>query len=450
MKRILVGALVAYALSTTLFAARWWAQASSFRNLLEVAHQRASEAGRSTDSLKSVHSFYLDYGVELSTWRNVAVRFGDLGEYVVAAMVGVICAICLGASIPTKGSGTEALRDATRWVGRTAVASLLLGLATTAVVWLYGRTPALHPHHLLVVGSFAAFLACTAAVVVVGMKRIARGPGRVRAIGWLLVGLVPVVFWAYIGAYGASQWGVRSVPNNLPMRLCAAAGAAVMRLEASFEYPHRLETDRLVMLYGEIENPQQDADAMGRHLAAMEATLGRPTGSKVLWVRGRLPVLGLQGLCVYGIALGSGESPKDWSIDGRLDRHELAHAALDALRTPDTDAPCFLHEGWAEFQSGRTRRELADAALANRDREPSIGIVSLIGPEWYHRDSGAVYPLGGAFVEFLLRTQGVDAFRRIYAEGREDNFQEAFRSIYGIELDDMEDRFWDDARSAPD
>jgi hypothetical protein len=90
MRRILVEALVAYTLSTTLLAAWWWAQASSCRNLLEVAHHRASEAGRTAAAPKALHSFYLGYGVDMPSPRYAVARFVDIGEYVVAAMVGVI------------------------------------------------------------------------------------------------------------------------------------------------------------------------------------------------------------------------------------------------------------------------------------------------------------------------------------------------------------------------
>ena len=190
---------------------------------------------------------------------------------------------------------------------------------------------------------------------------------------------------------------------------------------------------------------------MDGHLAAMERTLGATLSSKVLWVRGRLPVLGLDGVSVHEIALGSGESPSDWSTDaGRLDRHELAHAALDSIRSADADPPAFLHEGWAESQSGETRDKLAARALQHRTEEPSIGIVTLTEPRWYHRDDGPVYPLGGAFVEFLIRKHGADKFLRLYNESDEARFKYTFHEIYGVDLDAVEDRFWDDARSGRD
>ena len=42
----------------------------------------------------------------------------------------------------------------------------------------------------------------------------------------------------------------------------------------------------------------------------------------------------------------------------------------------------------------------------------------MVGPDWYHRDLGPVYPLGGAFVDFLIREHGVARFLRLYNEGK--------------------------------
>ena len=144
------------------------------------------------------------------------------------------------------------------------------------------------------------------------------------------------------------EWGDRRVPNNLPMNLAKVMGVTLMRLEASIEYPNRLETERLVMFYDRLDHPREDADAMDRHLAAMETTLGGSLRGKVFWIRGSLPKLGLNGLSTNGLALGSDTSPTDWQSYVGLDRHELAHAALDQFRSPGADPPYVLHEGWAQ------------------------------------------------------------------------------------------------------
>ena len=63
-------------------------------------------------------------------------------------------------------------------------------------------------------------------------------------------------------------------------------------------------------------------------------------------IRGPLPKLGLSGLCTKrnytwaatGVLLLGGAT---WG----LDRHELAHAAIDQFRYPGADPPCVLDKG---------------------------------------------------------------------------------------------------------
>ena len=224
------------------------------------------------------------------------------------------------------------------------------------MVWLYGRSAILHPYHLIVVASLLSLLAAAALALFLGFQQLAHGPNRGPVAGWVLVALAPLVFWGFIGAYGARQWRKNNVPHNLMMQLSVSAGSALMRLESSFEYPHRLETDHMVMLYDALEDPHSDGEAMDRHMGEMVETLGTAPGAKVIWVRGRLPVLDLGELSVHEIALGSAESPKDWKTDGQLDRHELAHAVLDAVSAADADPPSFLHEGWAEAKGASNAR----------------------------------------------------------------------------------------------
>ena len=54
--------------------------------------------------------------------------------------------------------------------------------------------------------------------------------------------LLPPLAWASVGLYAQQQWRQRRVPNDLPMGLAKVLGATLMRLEASYEYPNRLET----------------------------------------------------------------------------------------------------------------------------------------------------------------------------------------------------------------
>jgi hypothetical protein len=79
-------------------------------------------------------------------------------------------------------------------------------------------------------------------------------------------------------------------------------------------------------------------------VADMEERTGLPLRAKIYWARG--PLLGQRGLCCFGIALGTDESPTN-----ELDRHELAHALLNQHYTTATQPPTLLSEGWAVSQA---------------------------------------------------------------------------------------------------
>src|SRR5262249_50438890 len=153
-----------------------------------------------------------------------------------------------------------------------------------------------------------------------------------------------------------------------------------------------------------------------------EKLLGAPVRTKILWVRG--PLLGQKNLSVCGLALGTPVTPAgrrpDLLYDWFLDRHEVAHAVLDQHRDPDSDPPMLLHEGWATSHSGLHSEDLARGALRVRAMKQPHRLRELLGPQWYHQDSGPVYPVGAALVDFLLRRYGAAKFVRLYVECRPD------------------------------
>lgn len=235
------------------------------------------------------------------------------------------------------------------------------------------------------------------------------------------------------------------MPNNFTIRLAKVMGATLMRAEADLRYRSRLETERLVMCFDHLDHPQQDLDVMDRHLARLEAELGGTIPAKVFWVRGRL--LGVQFSSFHGLALGSAGEMNDLSRGGgRGDRHELAHAALDWFREPDSNPPYVLHEGWAMAQCGDGRQELAEAAAKSRRDNPALGIRELFGPDWYYRDAGPVYSVGGAFVDFLIRTRGAQNFRRFYAECQPHTFEAKCIEIFHADIDELQGDFWQDVQ----
>lgn len=95
-------------------------------------------------------------------------------------------------------------------------------------------------------------------------------------------------------------------------------------------------------------------------------------------------------------------------------------------------------------QCGDSRLELAQAASKERAKHPEFSLQDLFGPEWYYRDAGPVYSIGGAFVEFLIRQYDGPRFRRFYAEISPNNVDAKCRKIFRRRLDELETEFWSD------
>lgn len=256
-----------------------------------------------------------------------------------------------------------------------------------------------------------------------------------------------------LGFYALTRFREGNVPNDLPMNLAKTAVSSLLRAEAFLRYPHRSESKRIIMFYRELDDPRRDLEAMERHLARLEAKFGRPMRAKVFWVRGPNllmasgpPGIVLAGISLSAIASGSDRSPADWdSVGGNLDRHELAHAAIDEYCARDSDPPRMLKEGWAESQSGPGATELARHALNYHERNPSLRLTDMATYNMYYHGGAFVYPLGGAFTDFLIRRFGMQRFLRIYNEATRATFHAKCREIFSMDLEALEGAFWKDA-----
>ncbi len=378
--------------------------------------------------------------------------------------------------------------DLLRPIRLRALVAFVAGFLSMALLVGEWQIRALHHASLaFVILLFFTFLAAFD-VSLRACWRMARGPKRSVATLWLGIALMGPLLWGALGWYGQSQWSRRNVPHNWPMTMVKMMGASLMEAQARYFYPHRLETDRLVMFYGDgISDPEAEALQMDRHLARMEALTGVVLKAKIWWVRGRL--LGQGSLSMGALALGSGESPV-----GKVDYHELAHALIHQGGDRDSHPPTLLSEGWAEAQS-LDRFELAPWALRSRNyfqkemlpswevvereqrqgtvpdpqgtarlfaRVRSVGKIDFFLPEltdsfWYDHDAGPVYAVGGALVEFLLRQYGPEKFVQLYFSVRPGTFAKQCKRIYGQELESLEAEFWKeverlaaDPKAAPD
>ena len=68
----------------------------------------------------------------------------------------------------------------------------------------------------------------------------------------------------------------------------------------------------------------------------------------------------------------------------------------------------------------------------------------LTDPFWYHRHSGPVYSVGGAFVNLLVRRQGGKRFIEFYFGCRPGTFEADCQRIYGLDLETLEKQFWEE------
>ena len=204
------------------------------------------------------------------------------------------------------------------------------------------------------------------------------------------------------------------------MNLAKRGGASLMEAELALSVPYRVRGERVVMFHrGTVAHPGEEMAAMEAYLADLEGRLGRPLRAPVHWMRGTL-LGGMGRLAVYGVALGSKESPievtaEPESLDA-LDRHEVAHVFMGQMMPPEADPPTILVEGWAEAaaagwleprpEDGDTGAGLptaADGGLLGAQGETLSG---LMGPRWYHQDSGPVYAVGQNLVRYLVEARG--------------------------------------------
>lgn len=303
------------------------------------------------------------------------------------------------------------------------------------------------PFFLLFALMIGAIVACLVSAAGNTIHRRRDGPMSF----WVLVGLAPIGVWGAVAFYGFATWKDRYVPNNFLMNLARRAGATFMEAEAAWTYPNRRTSPRFVMFYRDLADPDAEAAAMERHIEEMETILARPTRVRIHWVRGAL--LGVGGLSLYGLALGSPYG-RDTEGLGPTDRHEAAHAFMAGLVPPDSDAPTVLGEGWAQAVAfGWLARRPDPGVLANdllrlRQESGCPPLADFFGRAWYHKDRGLIYEIGPHLVRHLIDRYGPEKFVRLYSTIRPGRADAAFRDIYGTSLASIERAIFAEADEA--
>ena len=286
------------------------------------------------------------------------------------------------------------------------------------------------------------------AALLVGLVRAGRGHRRQVVLGWALAGFSPVLLSALLVGYMFLEQGRKNLPNTLGHKIGRTAAVSLLKTHARLRYPHRVETARLIMYHDDrVTDPAGDATAMDAHLARLEEVVGRRQHSRIHWVRGR--ALGMHGMSINSVALGSEASPAGW-----VDRHEIAHAFLYQFSDPGSEPPMVLLEGWAMAVDGHPEPLATTALKARKEftgwRDTPHCFRSILAPDLYHIGIGYAYDLGGALVDFLLRRYGADKFVEFYNGVRPGSFDADCERVFGRGIDELEREFWADAeRNAP-
>lgn len=303
---------------------------------------------------------------------------------------------------------------------------------------------ALHPSCVPLLACLAVQTIAAAALLVFGTRRLWRGPHRRTASATLLLGTTP--FWllgavvSYVLWRSSEGW----IPFNVLIAQGAAMGASLGDLELRLRYPDRTEGERVVMFHRDAQNAEEQVAAADRHLARLELLLGGPARGKVHWVRG--PLWGRSGYHFLGLSMSDPERPPSDSPDGLtvVDRHELAHFAIEQ-QCDHRHRPAFLLvEGWAEAQSGYQPGEMARRAMGARRHGTALSLAELTNRDWYTRDLGPVYTHGGPLVDYLLRTYGGPKFFELYNTCRPATFAADVQRVLGVSLEQLDRVYWAD------
>jgi hypothetical protein len=275
--------------------------------------------------------------------------------------------------------------------------------------------------------------------VLLGVYRGLLGPNRARALSWAAIGVVPLLLWAAITVYMFYEQARHHLPDNEVHKVGRMAAITLIEGHARIRYPHRLETGRLVMYYGNgVTDPAEDAAAMDTHLARLEGILGRRQQSRIEWIRG--PALGQTFMSIHSDCLSGETSPVSWA-----DRHELAHSFLYQFSRPDSEPPMMLLEGWAMSVDSHPK-PLALTALGVRGKNDRY-LETLLRPDSYHYGTADAYYVGGALVDYLVRRYGGERFLDFYNSCHPETYRGDFERVYGIGFQEMEDDFWKEMES---
>ena len=309
----------------------------------------------------------------------------------------------------------------------------LIVWAAWAMSWLWTgdvlRRGELHPHPLPPMAFFFLFVVGVIALIVRVLWTMARRRRPQQALSALMIGTLPVwlsaAYLTYVERITAEHYvPIRALVPMQPML------SVLGELEARSRYARRTEGRRIVMFHQGLPQAEETTSAAEAYLARLERDLGRKGSTPLYWVRGYL-----FGRTAFSAGAFAVSVPRDGELLSELDRHELAHAAINQFTTWRSCPPTVLIEGWANAKS--QNNPVAQVPVDQRDIEFLPTLSDLTAPGWAEVDFGPVYAQGAVFVDDLVRTFGGRKFLELYATCSPQTFDADCQRILGVGMTEL-------------
>lgn len=334
-----------------------------------------------------------------------------------------------------------------RWLARLTISCWAAWLANAILFFAIWRF-FFSPHAAWGILSCVSIGGLTLAAVFVGLRQIVTGSDRRRSVGYLLIVLAPLSWFAcHVWELSINAKRRNDVELGIVTRVTLPWILSIAETEARWRLPQRIHGKHVVLLDdGNAKETQELVAAADEHLERMANQLGRqvPEG-RFYWIRRE--ILGQGGCAIANFAFcNQGDSYSTELTE--LDRHELAHTLITVLAGPDISAPALLAEGWAQVHSSPPsasdeRRTSSIRHLARMKREDrAYSLRELIAPSWYNAARGAAYNHGEPLVFYLLERFGGERFFDFYSGVRRDTFSADCERILGVPWETLTDDFW--------
>jgi hypothetical protein len=317
----------------------------------------------------------------------------------------------------------------------------LLWLANLAAMAWYYEFRASHPSYIPVLGSLTLLAIAGLLLLIGSLVRLIRGPHRSRALGWLLIGITPILIAATHLSVGAWILFHDRTQLSTPVKWASAAVASTADLVGRYRLPEQSSGERVMLFHAVGDKTGREMPMLDEHVVRMEGILGRqPDGTAHLFRGPVFSTTTVPGWYLCGVA--AIESP-DAKV-GYIERHELAHAVIDRHCDSDAHPPSLLVEGWAESQGGYDSGFLAKRAWERQAHGCRLTLEALTSPTWYDIADQANYEFGGPLIDYILRTHGGPKFLELYQTCRPETFAADVKRVLGVTLAELDARYWDD------